>query len=322
MRMVVVGAGVVGLWTAREAGRAGHEVVVLDRDGIGGGATRWSFGWVGLGSEAPSADPTRWEVLAEALRLWPRDAPRVASGALVWEGAEAATAAFAEELRAAGVRVDLLGRGAVGAIEPALAAPSLAAHVPDDFAVEPATLCAWLARGLDVRRAEALGVAVAGGRARGVRTPEGVLAADAVVLACGAEAWGLAAAVGVALEVREDPAALVRLLAPPGTLRGLVAGPALRTELRPGAGGLASATEAPADGDGDAEAARVLARARTLLPGAPLRVAGWGVGMRPMAERPVAGPLALPGLHAAMGHPGVMLAPWMARGVVAGLGAA
>src|SRR4051794_4497709 len=45
-RVVVVGAGVVGLACAWELSRAGASVLVLDRGAIGGGASRGNTGWV------------------------------------------------------------------------------------------------------------------------------------------------------------------------------------------------------------------------------------------------------------------------------------
>jgi D-amino-acid dehydrogenase len=46
MRVVVVGAGVVGLCCALELQRAGAEVVVIDRGDVGGGASHGNTGWV------------------------------------------------------------------------------------------------------------------------------------------------------------------------------------------------------------------------------------------------------------------------------------
>ena len=45
-RVVVVGAGVIGLACAWELRRAGASVVVIERDGVGGGASRGNTGWV------------------------------------------------------------------------------------------------------------------------------------------------------------------------------------------------------------------------------------------------------------------------------------
>src|SRR5207244_6732806 len=46
MRVVVVGAGVVGLACASELARAGADVVVLERGEVGAGASRGNTGWV------------------------------------------------------------------------------------------------------------------------------------------------------------------------------------------------------------------------------------------------------------------------------------
>ena len=57
MRVAVLGAGIVGLCCAHALLRDGHEVVLIDRDGVGGGATPGNAGWVCPSQVAPLAAP-------------------------------------------------------------------------------------------------------------------------------------------------------------------------------------------------------------------------------------------------------------------------
>ncbi|NAZ86524.1 FAD-dependent oxidoreductase, partial [Kineococcus indalonis] len=57
MRVVVVGAGIVGAAVAREAAAAGAEVLLLDASAPASGVSADSFGWIGgpRGTDAPGA---------------------------------------------------------------------------------------------------------------------------------------------------------------------------------------------------------------------------------------------------------------------------
>ncbi|MFT4028302.1 MAG: FAD-dependent oxidoreductase [Protaetiibacter sp.] len=73
MRVIVIGAGVVGLSAAYFLADAGHEVVVLERDEPGGGASSHNAGWVAPSMAAPVAAPG---MLGQAIRwMVRRDSP-------------------------------------------------------------------------------------------------------------------------------------------------------------------------------------------------------------------------------------------------------
>ena len=57
MKVVVLGGGLIGLASAHELLREGHEVVVVDRAAAGGGATPGNAGWVCPSQVAPLAAP-------------------------------------------------------------------------------------------------------------------------------------------------------------------------------------------------------------------------------------------------------------------------
>ncbi|SEU36470.1 FAD dependent oxidoreductase [Burkholderia cepacia] len=94
LRVVVVGGGIVGASIAWHLARLGAQVTLLEKQpAAAGGATHWSFGWVGTGSALP-------EFARLARELGPL--PVTTRGALVWLDSDAQTAALIDEQRAAG----------------------------------------------------------------------------------------------------------------------------------------------------------------------------------------------------------------------------
>ncbi|TES60660.1 FAD-binding oxidoreductase [Burkholderia cepacia] len=94
LRVVAVGGGIVGASIAWHFARSGAQVTLLEKQpAAAGGATHWSFGWVGTGSALP-------EFARLARELGPL--PVTTRGALVWLDSDAQTAALIDEQRAAG----------------------------------------------------------------------------------------------------------------------------------------------------------------------------------------------------------------------------
>ncbi|VWD64622.1 FAD dependent oxidoreductase [Burkholderia lata] len=145
LRVVVVGGGIIGASTAWHLVRSGAEVTVPEQQTApAGGATHRSFGWVGTGSALPSENPSQFSRTLGALPEFARlerelgPLPVTTRGALVWLDTDAQTAALIDEQRAAGVRMEALGRREVTRMEPRLARlPELIVWAPDDFVVEP-----------------------------------------------------------------------------------------------------------------------------------------------------------------------------------------
>ncbi|WP_228988747.1 FAD-binding oxidoreductase [Streptomyces sp. DH8] len=202
MKVVVVGAGIVGAACAFHAAAAGLDVTVLDRGPVGAGTTSRGEGNILLSDKEPGPE---LELARLSRTLWDEAGEELGADAIEWEAKgglvvagtpEALTAlhAFAERQAASGVRTVRVDRPAD--LEPH-SAPGLpgGVHYPQDAQVQPvlaaaALLRAAVRRGARTHTGEAASaVTGAGGRITGVRTADGtVLAADAVVNAAGT--WG------------------------------------------------------------------------------------------------------------------------------------
>ncbi|WP_181008071.1 MULTISPECIES: FAD-binding oxidoreductase [unclassified Streptomyces] len=202
MKVVVVGAGIVGAACAFHAVAAGLDVTVLDRGPVGAGTTSRGEGNILLSDKEPGPE---LELARLSRGLWGEVAAELGpesvefetkGGLVVASTPEALTAlhAFAARQAESGVRTEPVERP--GDLEPHIA-PGLpgGVHYPQDAQVQPVLAAAGLLRAAVRRGARThTGEAVAavtgtGGRITGVRTADGsVLAADAVVNAAGT--WG------------------------------------------------------------------------------------------------------------------------------------
>ncbi|MGB8972962.1 MAG: FAD-dependent oxidoreductase [Pseudomonas capeferrum] len=330
-RVVVIGAGILGASIAWHL--SGHaRVTVLERDSAPArGVTGHSYGWVGTGSRIPSEQPASFALEQQALGEFGRleallgPLPVAAQGALIWLDDQLQTCSMLAEQQAAGVNMAAVGSEAIRALQPGLVQlPEMAIWAPDDFAVEPDALTRRLLaaaqdEGAVVRGdARVLAVEVQGQRVIGVRTEQGVVAADIVVLANAMGAQALASPLGICLPIYEEPAVLLRFEAAGLALRHLLCAGSL--ELRPSlGGGLVSAADLPSDGEaGLAE----LGRSSIKAIGDLFALQG-GITLQSIkaVDRPKTRdsmPLRtfLPnveGLYAAVAHPGVILAPLLGR---------
>ncbi|GAB3705033.1 D-amino acid dehydrogenase [Corynebacterium nasicanis] len=66
-RIIVVGAGMVGLATAWHLQERGHQVTVLDKEGVAAGASWGNAGWLAPAKTIPLSDPSLWRYGPTAL---------------------------------------------------------------------------------------------------------------------------------------------------------------------------------------------------------------------------------------------------------------
>ncbi|AXH95126.1 NAD(P)/FAD-dependent oxidoreductase [Ornithinimicrobium avium] len=218
MRVVVVGAGIVGASCALAAARAGCEVVVLERGQVGSGTTSRGEGNVLVSDKAPGPE---LDLALVSRSTWGRWAEELGPDPLEFEpkgGVVVATAADAlaplAELVAgqavAGVAADAADTDALLELEPHLA-PDLPGgfHYPQDAQVQPVlAAAAILAEAVRLGAVLRAGAEVVGVRRRVDATLRAVLCADgaeveadAVVNAAGTWGGQVGAALGAPVPV-------------------------------------------------------------------------------------------------------------------------
>ncbi len=319
LRVVVVGAGIVGAAVACSLARRGAAVTVLEQAAPASGTTARSFAWIGDNGHGPAA------VLQHgALREYRRLEAEVAgvrvrwTGSLSWTDGPAAPGGPGSGPEP-GV---LLGRGEIAALEPNLrTVPEQAVHAPGDGALDPVAVTRALLRaarghGAEIRRGTVTALRCRGGRVLGVAGPAGPVPADAVVLAAGTGVPALCSPLGIDLPVEPSPAWLVRLRGPRSLVRTVVAAPGM--QVRDGGDGHLLVTVPSDPGGTPAEAGqRALTRLRSAFRGAErVTLEGAGVGVRPVPGDGVSivGPLpGVAGAYVAVAWPGVQLAAVVGR---------
>ena len=221
MKVAIVGAGIVGAATAYALAMRGVDVDLLDAGEISGGTTGLGEGNV-LCSDKDAGPELELAVLGRDMfddieRRYGELARIRRKGALVVHRAEtslAVEAARLGRLQAVGVRCVLLEPEQARALEPGLAPDLLGASLfPDDLQCDPR----GIARGLALE-AHAAGAQIHTGTrveqllpGEGVRTADGVLRSDAVVLAAGPWSAELARGAGLELPLEPRKGQLVRL---------------------------------------------------------------------------------------------------------------
>ena len=350
----MVGAGVIGLTTAREAARRGMAVAVVDPE-PGRGASWAAAGMLAPVSEVHHGEEPLLALALESARRWPAFAAELAAevgrpigyrteGTLV-VAADHGDRAWVEELyefqRGLGLGVQWLAGRRARELEPDLAPGVRAAiWVPGDHQVDNrllvgALLDAASTAGVDFHRALVRGVDCSAGRVTGVRLEDGTaLEADAVVVAAGCWSGRLEGfPPGAAPAVRPVKGQILRL--PPRlhapvmtrTVRAVVQGSSVYAVPRLDGTVVLGATVEERGFDASVTAGAVyelLRDAHRVMPGlAELELGETTAGLRPGSpdNAPMVGRPSVPGadgLVLATGHyrQGILLAPMTATAVV------
>lgn len=340
-RILILGAGLVGLAAACELARRGFRVVVIERSIAGATATMASSAAAGiLGPQLEHDDdgPTLALGLegAQATRRLLAQLPAGSRDVDLCTRA-AVKVAFDEEgvralqrraswQQARGLRVEVVDGDEARARVPALSADVAgAAFFPDDHCLDPRAYVRSLrlladTRGVEIREGALAELLVEGGRCVGVRLEGGERErADAVLLCAGAwsaVAPGVGALLGLTLDdVHPIKGQIVELAAVPGVVDRVIYGACY---LIPRSDGrvVCGSTMERAGFDtsvSDDDVARIVARARQTVPAlhSATVVSSWA-GLRPATRDglPLLGQSSVPGLWLSTGHfrNGVLLA--------------
>ncbi len=341
-KVVVVGAGIVGASIAYHLSQRPVEVTVLDGGQPGSGASGHSFAWINGTAKSPA-----WyhDLNRRSLEMWSRFARGLESdlglrwgGQVEWEATAEAAALLDERVRRLqswGYPCRMIDEAELRRLEPGLAPGKVAAAAfsPADGQVDPRKVVdACLSRaceaGVLVRTQSSViglnGPSPSQGRVRieSVRTGQGDVPCDVLVLAAGVATTGLAAMAGINVPQEYSPGVVVNTGRLPPALNSVLYAPELdaahpKIHLRQRADGTVQVGEGTqeslSEDDSLAHARDLLARAAQYIPAlAGTKAIPEPVGYRPMPLDgfPVLGfPEAAPNVYIALTHSGVTLAP-------------
>jgi len=331
MKVLIIGAGLLGAAIAyRLAPHA--RVTVIEATSPAAQASGKSFGWINASFYLnPAHHALRVQAIAAHRRLDARLRTGIQwTGTLWWEETGPSFEATQETLLDLGYPTRLIGPDEFQRLEPSIPTPPERALLfPTEGAVDAADLTHRLLTAAMGQGAQLiLGTPVTGligsSRITAVRTDQGPIHADHIILATGTATPDLLGAVGFYLPLLPRPGVLLRSEPLPPLINHILVGPG--GEIRQDAAGHLL-TPASLSHQSDrattvapladlAEATR--ARLKTLLPDVDVAWSRITLAHRPVPEHglPVVGQVR-PGLTVAVMHSGVTLAPLMGELVAA-----
>lgn len=326
MKILIIGAGILGASAAYQLARAGAEVTVLEAKAPAAAASGHSFGWI---NASFYANPAHHHLRAEAMQAHRRlsaDLPAPNwQGTLWFEDQGAGYDAMLAELTALGYPVQALTRSEIKALEPALTTPpARALRFPSEGATDAAALTRAL---LAASGAKLLsGIAAkslieAGGKIIGARTAIGPMLADHTLLAAGTATPALLRSIGLDLPMLTRPGLILQTQPLDVRLNHILVSPEQEIRQLPD-GSLIAPCAANHQADASEtiapEAAETtLANLRALF-GRQIDIAATRLGHRPVPADtlPVLGPVR-EGLSLAVMHSGVTLAAFAGEALAA-----
>lgn len=324
---LIIGAGITGAALAWNLTQRGEAVTIVSTHAEGGLASASSFGW--LNASFYLSHPhyhLRYQGMAAHRRLCEAlpGLPTTWQGCIWYEAAGAEQEAVANDLVTLGYKLDRLTKAQIAARLPALGpVPDSALFFPEEGVADPATLARALikASGAKVIRATVQSVTHADGKAIGVLTDAGPIAADRVVLATGTGTPALLEPLGQDLPMLKRPGLMIATNPLPPICPVILAAP--EQEVRQDAEGR---LHAPASAGHQGDHAEVLGafpvvvnatlqRLRALFPGHDIHFGQQAMAMRPVPQDglPVVGQGPIPGLWLAVMHSGATLGPVVAE---------
>ena len=237
--VVVVGGGIVGCATAYFSAREGLDVTLLEREHLGFGASGRNPGFVWLHCRNPGF---ALEVSRAGRALYPQlleDLPEPfefkAEGGLIYFNTPEQGRVFEEFVaarRADGLEMEIIDGRDVRALVPPIREDVLGASFsPEDAQINTPTVVRALAAGARAEGAQlregvtVTGMIVSGDEVVGVRTDQGDVTADVVVVAAGAWSTSLLADVGVPVPIGAERLQVMATHPLPPQIKPVVYGP-------------------------------------------------------------------------------------------------
>lgn len=314
--IIIVGAGIVGASIAYHLAHRGIKVTVIDRNEPASGATGSSFGWIHstVSDDAPDVLLRRASV-----EDWHRLENEVPALWVNWAGA----LSYDDDSLNGQAEEKILGQPDISRLEPALNAPPQRAYYAEqDGAVDPADATRALldhacCLGAKVKTQTLVtGFIKEGKRITGIETPEGALAADCVVLACGTDISLLLSTIGIRIPVMASPAILLRYSVAAQVVNTLISGDDIEVR-HANNGDILAAEDYPAPGRADEMASATLATMKNRLAGTESAyLLKESVGQRPVPQDgyPIMGFIDdVTGIYVTVMHPAVTCAASVGR---------
>lgn len=246
LKIVVVGAGVIGASIAYHLSKSGAEVTVIDEAGSATRASQGTFAWI---NATWAKQPQSYHALNQAgLANWASlqaelNIPVKWGGSLEWFESEERQQRLAEQIDeqiAWGEPAEMLGANRLAQMEPNVdfQGASSAAFSGNDGAVDPvvatlALLRAAKANGASVQHpCKLLGVSTSKGDVNSVETSLGTIPANKVVLATGAAPNAAKEFAGIDLPQRSTPGVIAVTKPMPPLLNRLIIAPGVHMHQR------------------------------------------------------------------------------------------
>ncbi len=219
-RVVIAGAGIIGVSIGYHLARRGARVTVLEKSRPGAGATEKSFAWINAGlSKQPRA---YFELNLLGVLGWRRlclefgpDLRMQWGGSVRWVPSAADAATLRDQVRGHeqwGYAAHVIEPEEIARLLPGIdpGAAAAACFCDQEGTVDPVhALGVYLQHARQAGAvveypSEVTGIDLSGGRVRGVRTTRGPVEADFLVLAAGTDTPRLAAMAGVNVPLKES----------------------------------------------------------------------------------------------------------------------
>jgi glycine/D-amino acid oxidase-like deaminating enzyme len=237
-RVVVAGAGIIGASIAYQLAKRGAAVTVVERATPAMGATAKSFAWI---NATFSKQPRHYyELNRLGMQAWRHLEQEIAlgvgwGGSVEWYTNEQQAAELRDAVRAHqawAYPVTMVDSARLAVLEPnvTFGRVAAAAHADEEGHVDPVAATEAL-----LQRAQSLGAVLrtrvsatgldTARSLRAVKTTEGDIPADVLVIACGTDTPRVASLAGLHVPLKESPGVLVHTAAQPALLNRVVLAP-------------------------------------------------------------------------------------------------